>query len=117
MKNAKKLLLTAMACALFAVTAVLASDKAVAAAEETTPLTITDESLFEAESINGILTITGFHQPQSGQNITDIVVPAAINGQKVRAIGKVSFSGAGTNIHNLYLPDTLETLDAEAFSS
>lgn len=117
MKNTKKLLLTAMTCVLFALTAVLLSDKAAAAAEETTPLTITDESLFETESKDGILTITGFHQPQSGQNITDIVVPAAINGQKVRAIGKGAFSGAGTNIHNLYLPDTLETLEAEAFSS
>lgn len=116
MNNVKKLLLMTLACALFAATAVLGTEKQ-SYAEEIMPLTLTDESLFETEIKDGVLTITGFHQPASGPNITDIVVPVTINGQMVRAIGTKAFSGAGTNIHNLYLPDSLEILETEAFSS
>ena len=116
MKNGKKRLLMTLACALFAAAAVFCCKKQ-ASAKEIMPLTLTDESLFETELKDGVLTVTGFHQPSSGPNITDIVVPVTINGQMVRAIGTKAFSGAGTNIHNLYLPDSLEILEPEAFSS
>lgn len=88
-----------------------------ASAEEKTPLAVTDESLFETEYIDGVLTVTGYQPPATGQNMTDIVVPPAVRGQKIRAVGPKAFANAGTNIHNLYLPDTLEIIGEEAFSS
>lgn len=85
--------------------------------ETKTPLAVTDESLFVTEYIDGVLTVTDFRPPATGQNMTDIVVPAAVRGQKIRAVGTKAFAHAGTNIHNLYLPDTLEIIGEEAFSS
>ncbi|MCM1244561.1 MAG: leucine-rich repeat domain-containing protein [Roseburia sp.] len=117
-KDTRKLLIITLALLALSVSAVLSGDKVPnAQAEETEPLTITDESLFETEYVDNLLTITGFHQPESGNNLTQIVVPAAINGQKIRAIGSRAFANAGTNIHNLYLPDTLEKINDEAFCS
>lgn len=78
---------------------------------------ISDESLFVTEYVDGVLTITDFHPPAAGPNMTDIVVPPAIQGQKIRGVGTKAFANAGTNIHNLYLPDTLEVIGKEAFSS
>lgn len=115
-KNTKKLLALAMTFLLL-FTTVWTEDRQASAAETENPITVTDEALFETAYIDGVLTITGFHQPQSGNNLTEIVVPAAINGQKIRSIGYQAFANAGTNIHNLYLPDTLEQIDDEAFSS
>lgn len=80
-----------------------------------TQLELTDESLFETDYVNGMLTITKFRQPSSGQNLTTVVVPAAINGQKIRAIGQGAFNGCG-NL-SIYLPDTLEALNDSAFNS
>ena len=115
-KKTKKLcIVTLIISLIFAGTAVSPSADAYAAETDTSP-SITDESLFETAYIDGFLTITGFHQPASGNNLTDIVVPPAIRGQKIRAIGSSAFEGAG-DIHNLYLPDTLEQIFAEAFSS
>lgn len=87
------------------------------ASAEQAPMEITDESLFVTEYIDGVLTITDFHPPAAGPNMTDIVVPPAVQGQKIRGIGARAFANAGTNIHNLYLPDTLEVIGKEAFSS
>lgn len=114
--NLKKHIIMALSLALLSVAAISSSQKTAAAAEEATALEMTDASLFDTAYVDGVLTITGFHQPAGGQNITDIVVPAAINGQKIRAIGAGAFSGAG-NIHNLYLPDSLEIIADDAFSS
>ncbi len=86
-------------------------------AEEKASLYVTDENLFVTEYVDGVLTITDFRPPAAGPNMTDIVVPAAVRGQKVRAVGTKAFANAGTNIHNLYLPDTLEIIGEEAFSS
>lgn len=97
--------------------ATLFSSQANASMENTTAITITDETLFETAYTDGMLTITGFHQPTGGNNLTDIVVPAAIRGQKVRSIGSHAFQNAGGNIHNLYLPDTIEVIASEAFAS
>lgn len=105
-----------LALMLFATTAAPLSGKQTYA-QDKTPLAITDETLFTTEYIDGVLTITDFHPPASGQNMTDIVVPAAIRGQKIRSIGSKAFANAGTNIHNLYLPDSLEIISEEAFSS
>lgn len=113
-KYGKKLALL-LALILFATAAVPSGRQAYA--EDKVPLTITDEALFTTEYIDGVLTITDFHPPVSGPNMTDIVVPAAIRGQKIRAIGSKAFANAGTNIHNLYLPDSLEIIREEAFSS
>lgn len=115
-KHAKKISLLTVLLILFAATAVPSPGRQVYA-EDKNPLVITDETLFVTEYIDGILTITDFHPPVSGPNMTDIVVPAAIRGQKIRAIGPRAFANAGTNIHNLYLPDSLEVICEEAFSS
>lgn len=116
-KDTRKLLIITLALLALSVSAVLSGDKVPnAQAEETELLTITDESLFETEYVDNLLTITGFHQPESGNNLTQIVVPAAINGQKIRAIGPLAFKDA-RDIHMLYLPDTLESIASEAFSS
>lgn len=112
-KHLKTPLIRTLSITFFAL-AVMISFPKTAAAETETPQ-LTDESLFTIEYLDGVLTVTGFHQPADGQNITDIVVPAAARGQKIRAIGKKAFAGAG-NIHNLYLPDSLETISDEAFS-
>lgn len=114
LSNAKKLFLMAMTLAFISVSAILIFDQN-AAAEGTQPLTITDENLFQTEYINGVLTITGFRAPQ-GPTVNQIVVPAAINGQKIRAIGYQAFACDNVDLHYLYLPDTLEFIDAEAFS-
>lgn len=114
LKNTKKLLLMTMTLVLLSLAAVMTSDKN-ASAEETDPFAITDESCFDTEYINGVLTITGFHAP-TGPTVNRIVVPAAINGQKIRAIGYQAFNCDNTDLHNLYLPDSLEFIDAEAFS-
>lgn len=87
------------------------------ASAEQASVEISDESLFVTEYVDGVLTITDFHPPAAGPNMTDIVVPPAIQGQKIRGIGARAFANAGTNIHNLYLPDTLEVIGKEAFSS
>lgn len=116
LKHAKKISLLTVLSILFAITSVPSPGRQ-AYAEDKTPLVITDETLFVTEYIDGILTITDFHPPASGPNMTDIVVPAAIRGQKIRAVGPRAFANAGTNIHNLYLPDSLEVICEEAFSS
>lgn len=103
--------------ALAALSLALAFLSAKHASAEQTPADISDENLFETEYIDGVLTITGFYPPAAGPNMTDIVVPPAIQGQKIRGIGARAFANAGTNIHNLYLPDTLEVIGKEAFSS
>lgn len=114
LRNAKKLLFMGMMLTIFSVSAILASERN-ADAQETQPLTITDESLFETDYIDGVLTITGFRAPQ-GPTVNQIVVPAAIDGQKIRAIGYQAFACDNVDLHYLYLPDTLEFIDAEAFS-
>lgn len=115
-KNTKKLLLMIMALVLFSAMGILTENKQASAAETGEPLAITDESLFETAYIDGMLTITGFHRPKNWDN--QIVVPAAINGQKVRAVGPLAFKDAeDIDIHMLYLPDTLEFIAPEAFSS
>lgn len=116
MLNHAKKLAFLLALTLIVVTAAPSRGRQ-AYAENQRPLTVTDEALFTTEYIDGILTITDFHPPASGPNMTDIVVPAAIRGQKIRAIGPRAFANAGTNIHNLYLPDSLEIICEEAFSS
>lgn len=115
-KNTKKLLLITMTLVLFSAIGILTENRQAAAAETSDPIAITDESLFETAYIDGMLTITGFHQPESGGNLTEIVVPASIRGQKVRAVGPFAFKDA-MDIHMLYLPDTLEYIAPEAFSS
>ncbi len=115
-RKTKKLFIATLILSLIFTSIAVSPSAETYAAETDTPLSITDESLFETAYIDGLLTITGFHQPASGNNLTDIVVPAAIGGQKIRAIGSSAFEGAG-DIHNLYLPDTLEQIFAEAFSS
>lgn len=103
--------------ALAALSVTLTFLSAKSASAEQASVEISDESLFVTEYIDGILTITDFHPPTTGPNMTDIVVPPAIQGQKIRGIGTRAFANAGTNIHNLYLPDTLEVIGKEAFSS
>ncbi len=115
LKKVRKQMIVTLSLAFLSMAAIVSSQKTAAAQEVTTP-EITDESLFDIEYVDGVLTITGFHQPTSGQNINDIIAPAAYHGQKIRAIGKGAFAGAG-NIHNLYLPDSLEIISDEAFSS
>lgn len=107
-QNVKKLLLMTMALFLLSLTATLTSGTS-SLAETKTP-EITAENLFEAQYVNGVYTITKF----KGQNITEIVVPASIDGRKVQAIGAYAFNGAG-NIHSLYLPDSLEIIGENAF--
>lgn len=114
--QAKKMMMPVVLFILFAAAAMLFQDKQ-ASADEKTSLVISDETLFVTEYIDGVLTVTDFRPPASGPNMTDIVVPAAVRGQKVRAVGRRAFANAGTNIHNLYLPDTLEIIGEEAFSS
>lgn len=115
LNHAKKIMLFTGLFFLLSATALLYGRAA--SAEEEIALAVTDESLFVTEYIDGVLTITDFRPPATGQNMTDIVVPPAIRGQKIRAIGSKAFANAGTNIHNLYLPDTLEIIGEEAFSS
>lgn len=115
-QKTKKLCIATLIISLIFASTTVTPPAAAYAAETGTPFSITDESLFDTAYLNGVLTITGFHQPASGNNLTDIVVPAAIGGQKIRAIGSSVLKGAG-DIHNLYLPDTLEQISAEAFSS
>lgn len=107
-QNAKKLLLMTMALFLLSFTAILTSGSS-SLAETNTP-ELTDENLFEAQYVNDVYTITKF----KGQNLTEIVVPASIDGRKVQAIGAYAFNGAG-NIHSLYLPDSLEIIGENAF--
>lgn len=114
LKKAKKLLIATLILSLVTVPTTV-SPAPVSEAAETTPLTITDETLFDTEYIDGLLTITGFRAPQ-GPTVNTIVVPAAINGQKVRAIGYQAFNVPNTDIHNLYLPDTLEVIRDDACS-
>lgn len=111
-KDTRKLLIMITVLVLFSVIGVLTENKQAAATETENSITITDASLFETAYVDGIYTITRF----KGQNITTITVPAAINGQTVRAIGASAFNGCG-NIQNLYLPDTLEVISGEAFSA
>lgn len=114
-KKLKRMLLMTMTLILFSAMGIWIGNRQ-AAAETEDSLTVTDESLFETAYIDGMLTITGFHQPESGNNLTKIVVPASIRGQKVRAVGPLAFKDA-MDIHMLYLPDTLEFIAPEAFSS
>lgn len=79
---------------------------------ETTPepITITPENQFEANSIDGIYTITKY----KGNDET-VVVPAAIQGHKVRAISSAFVEK--WSVRTVYLPDTLEIIGKDAFSS
>lgn len=115
LNHAKKVIMPVVLFFLFA--AVVSLHGKQVSAQEQTSLDITDENLFVTGYVDGVLTITDFRPPAAGPNMTDIVVPAAVRGQKVRAVGTKAFANAGTNIHNLYLPDTLEIIGEEAFSS
>ena len=82
------------------------------AAENQDSVQITDESLFHAEYVNGIYTITGF---DGLYNTSSIVVPYKINGTAVRAIN-APFSGK-TNCHVVYLPDSIVSIGSDTFAS
>ncbi len=117
MKNLKKHLITTLSLAMLSMAGMVAADNTAAA--ESTPLQITatsQESCFETAYINGQFTITGYRFP-GGSTANEIIVPAAINGQKVRAIGAQVFNTNGVDLHRLYLPDTLETIQKDAFSN
>ncbi len=109
-KKVKKLLQFTMALAFFAVL----TSGGTAFAEEKQPVAITDPSCFDTAYIDGMYTVTAFHQPQ-GPTVNTIVIPAGINGQRVRAIGP-NFFAEGADVHELYLPDTLERIGSEAFN-
>lgn len=116
LNHVKKLMMAAVLFFIFTIAFTPLREKQVSADEQTS-LDMTDENLFVTQYVDGVLTITDFRPPAGGPNMTDIVVPAAVRGQKVRAVGTKAFANAGTNIHNLYLPDTLEIIGEEAFSS
>ena len=82
------------------------------AAENQDSVQITDESLFHADYVNGIYTITGF---DGLYNTSSIVVPYKINGTAVRAIN-APFSGK-TNCHVVYLPDSIVSIGSDTFAS
>lgn len=85
---------------------------AVIQAEETPEdFHITDPSLFHAEYVNGIYTITGF----DGLYNVPIVVPYEINGIAVRAID-VALSGK-INCLTVYLPDSLSIIGSKTFAA
>ena len=100
MKQMNKILgaLTLSAALVLSSLGVTSADNAVTLAAETNEtLEITDESLFHAEYVNGIYTITGF---DGLNNASSIVVPYKINGQLVRGID-AAFCGK-TNCLTVY---------------
>lgn len=113
-EKTKKMLLVMLAFAFVSACAMFTDNTDVSAETTASSLSLTDESLFETDYVEGMFTITKFHQPASGQNLSTVVVPAAINGQKVRAVGASAFNGCG-NL-SIYLPDTLETIRDDAFN-
>lgn len=115
MKQMNKILgaLTLSAALVLSSLGVTSADNAVTLAAETNEtLEITDESLFHAEYVNGIYTITGF---DGLYNASSIVVPYKINGQLVRGID-AAFCGK-TNCLTVYLPDSIEIIGSKTFAA
>lgn len=73
---------------------------------------ITDESLFHAEYVNGIYTITRL---DNLNNVSPIVVPYEINGIAVRAINAPFSEKANCTV--VYLPDSIVSIGSNTFAS
>lgn len=84
----------------------------VQAAEDPSTFHPTDESLFHAEYVDGLYTITGF---DGLYNASSIVVPYELNGKAVRAID-AAFCGK-TNCLTVYLPDSLVRIGSKTFAA
>lgn len=76
--------------------------------EQIEELQSTEETPFEFDEETG--TITGY---KDGNPPVDLVIPAEINGVKVKHIGKEAFKGKGLN--SVTLPEGLESLGYMAF--
>ena len=62
-RKTKKLFIATLILSLIFTSTTVSPSADAYAAETDTPLSITDENLFETAYIDGLLTITGFHQP------------------------------------------------------
>ncbi len=109
-------LVTAAAATERSVPAAAAGTESSAPATEQTEekkLELTNETLFEAEQIDGLYMVTKYNGTQADGET--VVVPAAVNGKKVQGIGPAFYNN--WSVRAVYLPSSIRVIGTNAFAS